>query len=202
MEKGKHIAIGLVLLLLTTHAMTQTNKQEAIILGGGCFWCIEAVFQNIEGVEEVVSGYAGGEIANPTYREVSSGRTSHAEVCKVQYDSTVISLEKLLDVFFTVHNPTTLNRQGADVGTQYRSIILYNNDIQKDIAQKVLTKWEQNNYWEDPIVTEIVPLRAFYKAEITHQDYFKNNPNAAYCRFMVKPKIQKMKQAFPDIIGQ
>lgn len=202
MKRGTQLGIALVLLLLTTSAMTQNKQEEEIILGGGCFWCIEAVFQNIEGVQEVVSGYAGGDIANPTYREVSSGRTNHAEVCKVRYNPTEIGLEKLLDVFFTVHNPTTLNRQGADVGTQYRSIILYAKDSQKDVAQKTIKKWEQSAYWEEPIVTELVPLKAFYKAEITHQDYFKNNPNAAYCRFMVKPKIEKMQQAFPDIINK
>lgn len=197
--------IALVLLTLTINAMAQNTtkqKQEEITLGGGCFWCIEAVFEELEGVENVVSGYAGGNIANPTYREVTSGRTGHAEVCKITFSPEIISLEKLLDVFFTMHNPTTLNRQGADVGTQYRSIILYGNQEQKAIAQKTLDKWKESDYWEDPIVTELEPLKAFYKAEITHQDYFKNNPNAPYCSFVVKPKVKKLKQTFPDILNK
>jgi len=204
MKRVKAYIIALVLLMLTTNAMTQntTKHKEEITLGGGCFWCIEAVFEELEGIENVVSGYAGGEIANPTYREVTSGRTGHAEVCKITFKPEIISLEKLLDVFFTMHNPTTLNRQGADVGTQYRSIILYGNEDQKAVAQKSLTKWNKDDYWEDPIVTEIKPLKAFYKAETTHQDYFKNNPHAAYCSFVVRPKVKKLKQAFPDILSK
>jgi len=162
--------------------------------GGGCFWCIEAIFERIDGVTEVVSGYAGGTKANPTYEEVCTGATGHAEVVQVHYDPKKVSYAGLLEMFFKAHDPTTLNRQGADTGTQYRSIILYANDDERKTAEAARKKAQKD--WKDPIVTEIVPLKAFYQAEDYHQDYFDNNRSAGYCRVVIAPKLQKLKLAF------
>ena len=164
--------------------------------GGGCFWCTEAAFERLDGVKEVVSGYAGGTVPNPTYEAVCSGKTGHAEVIQVTYDPDRVSYEQLLELFWQVHDPTTLNRQGADTGTQYRSIILYHNDSQRDQAER--SKAEAQKNFSGPIVTEIVPLKTFYKAEGYHQDYFENNPNAPYCIFVIKPKLNSLekKEAF------
>lgn len=169
-----------------------TPPTESLTVGGGCFWCTEAVFEQTPGVKAVVSGYEGGAKPNPTYEEVCTGRTGHAEVIRIDFDPAQISADKLLDLFFLAHDPTSLNRQGADTGTQYRSVIFYANDAQKaaavaakDRAQKELSK---------PIVTEISPSTTFYPAEDYHQDYFKNNPNAGYCTFVIRPKIQKLEK--------
>ena len=159
-------------------------------LGGGCFWCLETVFERIEGIKQVVSGYAGGTKDNPTYNEVCSGRTGHAEVVQLRYDSSVISYEKILETFWKAHDPTTLNRQGADVGTQYRSIILYSDSEQRRIATD--SKLKAAKAFTRPIVTEIEPLETFYPAEEYHQDYYANNPNAGYCRVVIRPKLEKM----------
>jgi peptide-methionine (S)-S-oxide reductase len=167
-----------------------TNSTEVATLGGGCFWCVEAVYERIDGVQSVVSGYAGGQKANPTYEEVCAGTTGHAEVVQIYFDPEVISYEDILDLFWKVHDPTTLNRQGADVGTQYRSIILYNGEAQVQAAER--SKAKAAAYFDDPIVTEIVPLSAFYEAEKYHQDYYENNPYAGYCTFVIRPKLQKL----------
>ncbi|UCF97918.1 MAG: peptide-methionine (S)-S-oxide reductase MsrA [Spirochaetaceae bacterium] len=170
--------------------MSTENSAEVATLGGGCFWCVEAVYERIDGVKSVVSGYAGGDKANPTYEEVCSGSTGHAEVVQVYFDPEVISYEQILDLFWNAHDPTTLNRQGADVGTQYRSIILYNSEAQRTAAER--SKAEAATYFDDPIVTEIVQLTTFYEAEKYHQDYYENNPYAGYCTFVIRPKLQKL----------
>lgn len=165
---------------------------EIATLGGGCFWCIEAVYEPIEGVESVVSGYAGGHVKNPTYHQVSSGETGHAEVTQISYDPNVISYEEILDLFWQAHDPTTLNRQGNDVGPQYRSIILYHNDQQKQVAEQSLKKAQEQ--FDQPIVTEIQPMTDFYPAEDYHQDFYENNPNHPYSVFVIKPKLEKLKK--------
>jgi peptide-methionine (S)-S-oxide reductase len=163
---------------------------ESIILGGGCFWCLEAVYKRIPGVTNVQSGYAGGKIANPTYQDVCSGNTGHAEVTKVEFDKNTVTLEKVLKVFFLAHDPTTLNRQGNDIGTQYRSVIFYLNGTQKEISEKILAETQQG--LKEKIVTEIKPLDIFYEAEDYHQNYYDNNTNQAYCRFVIQPKLDKI----------
>lgn len=167
-------------------------KTELATLGGGCFWCTEAVFQMIPGVKSVVSGYAGGKTENPTYKEVCSGNTGHAEVIQVEFDPAQVSYEKVLETFWEAHDPTTLNRQGADVGTQYRSIILYHSPEQKAAAEK--SKAEAQKHFSKPIVTEIVPLTKFYRAEGYHQDYFRNNTTQPYCTVVIQPKVDKFKK--------
>lgn len=163
---------------------------DEIVLGGGCFWCVEAVFQRIEGVVYLESGYAGGEKPDPTYREVCSGRTGHAEVVKVRFDTDRISLSQLLDIFFVAHDPTTLNRQGADTGTQYRSIILYRDQTQKEAAEAAIARAQKN--YPNPIVTEVSPLKSFYPAEPYHQNYYNTNTEAGYCQYVIAPKLQKL----------
>ncbi|MBI2924630.1 MAG: peptide-methionine (S)-S-oxide reductase MsrA [Verrucomicrobia bacterium] len=163
---------------------------ELATFGGGCFWCTEAVFERLDGVKAVTSGYAGGPKANPTYKEVCEGDTGHAEVIQIEFDPAKISFEKLLDLFWDAHDPTTLNRQGADSGTQYRSVIFFHSEAQKTAAEK--SKRAAAARFRDPIVTEIAPLTKFYKAEAYHQDYFRNNSNAPYCRVVIRPKIEKL----------
>lgn len=178
---------------LRSKSNVQNSKKiimETAIIGGGCFWCTEAVFEKIDGVKEVVSGYAGGKIPNPTYKQICSGLTGHAEVIKIIYDPQKITFEKLLDLFGDAHDPTTLNRQGADVGTQYRSTIMYLNESQKEIAEQ--WKKKLNNKLVDPVVTEIVPAPTFYNAEEYHQDYYVKNPNQGYCNFVIRPKLKKL----------
>jgi len=165
--------------------------------GAGCYWCVEAVFQNLNGVEKVVSGFMGGHIKNPAYKEVCQGTTGHAEVCQIDFDSSVISFEELLEVLWATHDPTTINQQGADRGTQYRSAIFYHNDAQKEMAKQ--SKQEvAPKYWQDPIVTEISPLSEFYEAPSYHHDYFNKNPTAGYCRVVISPKIIKFRKQFTD----
>jgi peptide-methionine (S)-S-oxide reductase len=163
---------------------------ETAILGGGCFWCIEAVYKRIEGVKSVVSGYAGGSKTDPTYEQVCTGSTGHAEVVQVEFDPAVVSYERILETFWKAHDPTSLNRQGADVGSQYRSIILYRDEAQREASER--SRAQAAKRYERPIVTEIRPLEAFYRAEDYHQDYFAKNPYAAYCAFVIRPKLQKM----------
>lgn len=166
---------------------------EITTLGGGCFWCTEAVFDRVKGVEEVISGYSGGNVpGTPTYREVSIGLTGHAEVIQVSFDPEIISFEDVLEIFMTTHDPTTLNRQGADVGSQYRSVIFYHNETQKQIAEKVLKEME--SYFDDPIVTELSPLDQFFPAEVEHRDFYDRNPEYGYCTAVISPKIAKLKQ--------
>ncbi|MDX1278319.1 peptide-methionine (S)-S-oxide reductase MsrA [Oceanihabitans sediminis] len=172
--------------------MTNKNMQIAT-LGGGCFWCTEAVFQEVKGVEKVVSGYAGGTVpGHPTYREICSGLTGHAEVIQITFDANIISYEDILVVFMTTHDPTTLNQQGADKGTQYRSVIFYHNEEQKNIAEVVIK--EVAKFYEKPIVTEISPLETFYEAEKEHQNYYRNNPTQGYCSFVISPKLTRLRK--------
>lgn len=173
------------------------NLQEATF-GAGCFWCVEACFQELTGVQKVQSGYSGGNIKNPAYREICTGRTGHAEVIRIEYDADLIDFEQLLEVFWFVHNPTTLNRQGNDVGTQYRSVVFYHNEEQKTLAEEYKLKLDSSNAWEDPIVTEISPLINFYNAEETHDDYLARNPDNPYCMAVVRPKYEKFKKVFAD----
>lgn len=171
----------------------KTENLQLATLGGGCFWCTEAVFQEVKGVEKVVSGYSGGNVpGHPTYKEICSGLTGHAEVVQVTFDANVISYEDILMIFMTTHDPTTLNRQGADRGTQYRSVIYYHNDEQKEMA--VIVSKEIASYYENPIVTEISPLEGFYEAEKEHQDYYKNNQSQGYCSFVITPKLAKLRK--------
>ncbi len=178
--------------------MDTNQNLETATLAGGCFWCLEAVYDNLRGVERVESGYAGGEIPNPTYQQVCSGTTGHAEVVQVTFDPTVASFRDLLGVFFTIHDPTTLNRQGADVGSQYRSAIFYHSPEQKRIAEEVVSELTDEKVWDAPIVTEIVPLEDYYKAEEYHQRYFENNPNQPYCQAVVEPKVSKFRKKYLD----
>ena len=171
-----------------------TNNKETATFGGGCFWCIEAVVQRLKGVEKVVSGYAGGATNNPTYRDICTGSTGHAELVQVTFDPEAISYEDLLTVFMTSHDPTTLDRQGADKGTQYRSVIFYHHSEQKATAEKVIAGLK--DYYKDPIVTELVPLEKFYPAEKYHQDYYNNNSYAGYCRVVIDPKIAKLREMY------
>ena len=176
----------------STKTMNTTNKTEVADFGGGCFWCMEAVFERLPGVKSVTSGYAGGTTENPTYKEVCTETTGHAEVTEVEFDPVKISYARLLEVFWQAHDPTTLNRQGADEGTSYRSIILYRDEKQKLLAEK--SKLEAQKDFHNPIVTEIVPLKKFYKAEDYHQAYFDNNSNAGYCQVVIAPKLEKLEQ--------
>ncbi len=171
-------------------------SKELATLAGGCFWCLEAVYLDLRGVEKVVSGYAGGHVPNPTYREVCSGLTGHAEVVQVAFDPAVVSYRELLQVFFTIHDPTTLNRQGADVGTQYRSAIYYHDDAQKATAEAVMAEVTAEKLWPNPLVTELAPLAKFYPAEEYHQDYFARNPSQPYCQVVVAPKVSKFRKQF------
>jgi peptide-methionine (S)-S-oxide reductase len=176
--------------------MNSTGKKEVATLAGGCFWCLEAVYNDLRGVEKVVSGYSGGSVANPTYEEVCTGRTGHAEVIQITFDPQVISFKELLEVFFTIHDPTTLNRQGADHGTQYRSAIFYHSPEQKEVADKVIADITAAKIWNDPIVTEVTKLSAFYPAEEYHQRYYERNPNQGYCRMVIEPKVIKFRRHF------
>ncbi len=172
-------------------------KMETATIGGGCFWCIEAIMQRIQGVESVMSGYAGGNApGKPTYREVCSGLTGHAEVTQVKFDASVISYGDLLKIFMTSHDPTTLNRQGADAGTQYRSTIMYHDDAQKETAEKVIA--DLASYYNDPIVTKLEKLDVFYEAEQEHYNYYNNNPDAGYCRAVIAPKVAKLRAMYAD----
>ena len=175
---------------------------ETVTLGAGCFWCIEAVLEQIEGISDVTSGYMGGTIENPTYEQICTGTTNHAEVVEVTFDPNVISFEKLMDVFWQLHDPTTLNRQGFDVGTQYRSAVFYHNDEQRKIAEASKKKWDASGTWPNPIVTEITAAEIFYPAEIYHQDYFALNGKKSYCRVHIRPKLKKFKRVFREYLKE
>lgn len=174
------------------------GSREVATLGGGCFWCTEAVFSELKGVDRVDSGYAGGTTPNPTYEQVCSGRTGHAEVVQVTFDPKVLSYHDLLSVFFSIHDPTTLNRQGADVGTQYRSVVFYHNDAQKETAFRVIRELEEQKLWRKRFVTEVAPFPAFYPAEEYHRDYFRRNPSGGYCQIVIAPKVAKFRSKFAD----
>ena len=171
---------------------------ELATFGGGCFWCLDAAFRQLRGVEKVVSGYAGGKRPNPTYEQVCTGVTGHAEVVQITFDPGIISYRDLLGVLFSIHDPTTLNRQGGDVGTQYRSLIFFHSPAQLEAAKEVIGQLSANQVWDDPIVTEIAPFSVFYAAEGYHQDYFNKNPNQPYCAAIIAPKVSKMRKAYFD----
>ncbi len=177
---------------------SKAMERETITLGGGCFWCIEAVFQELKGVEKVESGYSGGTVTNPTYGQVCTGTTGHAEVVQITFDPKVLSLKDLLGVFFAVHDPTTLNRQGMDAGTQYRSVIFYRSPEQKAAAEAVIRELEAKKEYSSPIVTQVVPFQAFYMAEDYHQSYYRENPNQPYCQLVIAPKLHKFEKLFKD----
>ena len=171
-------------------------RREVATLGGGCFWCLEAVYDELRGVEKVESGYSGGTVPDPTYRQVCTGTTGHAEVVQVTFDPQTISFRELLEIFFTIHDPTTLNRQGADVGTQYRSAIFYHSPEQKQIAEQVISEINATHIWDAPAVTEVAPYTLFYPAEDYHRDYFERNPYQPYCQVIIAPKVAKVRKHF------
>ena len=174
------------------------NNLDTATFGGGCFWCVEAIYLQLNGVISVESGYSGGQRANPTYEQVCSGATGHAEVVQIIFDTTKISFDELLQVFWTVHDPTTLNRQGADVGTQYRSVVFYHNDRQKELTTSYIQKLNAENAFSNPVVTEVSPFTVFYKAEDYHQDYYNQNKSQPYCSLVIQPKVEKFKKVFGD----
>jgi len=197
--KLKLLIIGLLISgIVQANQTKRMNKKEIATLGTGCFWCTEAIFQELEGVEKVESGYMGGQTLNPTYKDICTGETGHAEVCQITFNPEIISFTELLEVFWQVHNPTTLNRQGADVGTQYRSVIFYHSEEQKQIAESLMTELDKSGAWDDPIVTEITAAEKFYIAENYHQNYFNQNKSQPYCSFVIKPKQEKFRKAFKN----
>ncbi len=184
-----------------SYMVNTENKQQGVAtFGAGCFWCVEAIFQDLKGVTEVVSGYSGGHVEDPTYEEVCTGNTGHAEVCQIYFDPGVISYNELLSVFWRTHDPTTLNRQGADVGTQYRSVIFFHDEQQRRQAEESKKEAERSGIYKKPIVTEITAFKQFYPAEAYHQDYFEQNPNQPYCMFTIDPKVKKFRKQFKEII--
>ncbi len=189
--------------VINNHTQDMTNLEsnpglQLATFASGCFWCTEAIFQNVDGVEKVVSGYMGGKVKNPTYKEVCTGQTGHAEVIQLTYDPKKVSYDELLEIFWKTHDPTTLNRQGADVGTQYRSAIFYHNDDQKQLAEKYKKKLTEAEVFDQPIVTEITPASVFYKAEDYHQNYYNLNGDAPYCSMVIQPKVEKFKKVFKE----
>jgi peptide-methionine (S)-S-oxide reductase len=181
---------------LMNEESVKNKAKEVATLAGGCFWCIEAAFSIVKGVEKVEPGYTGGSVPNPTYEQVSTGTTGHAEAAQITFDPNVISFREILEIFFATHDPTTMNRQGPDVGTQYRSAIFYHNETQKATAEQVIAELDKEGIWETPIVTQIEPLRTFYKAETYHKDYYKKHPNQPYCQAVIAPKLVKLQQRF------
>lgn len=179
-----------------SNKMDQSTELTEATFGAGCFWCVEAVFQELKGVKSVKAGYAGGAVKNPSYKEVCTGRTGHAEVARIEYDPSLISFAELLEVFWKTHDPTTLNRQGNDVGTQYRSVVFYHNEEQRKEAEFYKQQLDESKAYADPIVTTIEPLDNYYEAEDYHQDYYSNNTEASYCRFVIQPKLEKFRKAF------
>ncbi len=196
------ISTLLMISMNTTGSDSNNNETEVAVFGAGCFWCVEAIYQRVNGVVAVESGYAGGHVVNPTYQQVITGKTGHAEVARVEFNPSVISYEELLEVFWHTHDPTTLNRQGAYVGTQYRSAIFYLTPEQRDIALNSLRKTNDSDLWDDPIVTEVTPLTNYSTAEDYHQNYFNNNPNAGYCSVVIAPKLAKFKKDFPHLLQE
>jgi len=180
--------------------MSESNLQKAT-LGGGCFWCLEAVYQQVRGVVHVESGYTGGQTLNPDYDSVCTGKTGHAEVVQIEFDANVLTYQKILEIFFAIHDPTTLNRQGNDIGSQYRSVIYAHDKEQRMIAQNVIKQLTQGNIFDQPIVTELVDLPTYYKAEDYHQNYFNNHPDQGYCAFVVSPKVSKFRKQFAELLS-
>jgi len=192
------IKLSISLIFLIMGVDPTYSRQDTVIFASGCFWCTEAIFQELEGVESVESGYTGGHIKNPSYMEVCNETTGHAEAIRIVYDPDVISFLELLEIFFQTHDPTSLNRQGADVGTQYRSAIFYYTEKQRKVAEQLISELDESGAWDNPIVTELSPAGAFYMAEDYHQDYFNNNRMAAYCNFVIVPKLEKFRKVFQD----
>lgn len=186
------------IIFMSTFQFANAGQLETATFGGGCFWCTEAIFRSLKGVETVESGYSGGKTKNPTYREVCTGLTGHAEVIQITFDPTKVSFRELLEVFWETHDPTTLNRQGADVGTQYRSAVFYHSQEQKEIAEKYKAELNRENVFNKPVVTEITAFDKFYKAEDYHQDYFRNNSTQGYCQIVIVPKLEKFRKLFKD----
>lgn len=182
--------------------MSETENTKLATFGGGCFWCVEAVFQRLDGVVSVKSGYSGGMVKDPTYEQICTGKTGHAEVCQVRFDPEKIGFDELLEVFFNTHDPTTKDRQGNDVGTQYRSVVFYHDDKQKQQTEQFIKKLNASDAFKDPIVTEVSPLGEFYAAEKYHQNYFNLNPKQGYCRFVIQPKVEKLKKNFKEKLKQ
>ena len=198
---GKRYCMNAISLDFVPDRVTSTTNNaniETIILGGGCYWCVEAVYENLQGVEKVVSGFAGGKVENPSYEEVCTGRTGAAEVVQITYDKTKTDLDEIFKVFFTVHDPTTLNRQGADIGTQYRSVIFYRNEEQRKSAKSIIDELNAQKVYDSPIVTQVVPFDTFYIAEAYHQNYYNQNKEQGYCRMVIQPKIEKFEKVFKD----
>jgi peptide-methionine (S)-S-oxide reductase len=191
-----HTRKEMVLMTVGENKPNGSSRTEVATLGGGCFWCLEAVYEELRGVEKVESGYSGGPVANPTYRQVCTGTTGHAEVVQVTFDPEVVSYREILEVFFTIHDPTTLNRQGADVGPQYRSAILYHDEEQRRVAEEVISELEAEGLWNDPVVTEVTPFDAFYVAEDYHQGYYRNNEYQPYCQVVIAPKVSKFRKQY------
>lgn len=194
------LIVGIVFVLLVNIKLSSQNNKnmEVATFGSGCFWCTEAIFQQLKGVESAVSGYSGGTVKNPSYKEVCTGSTGHAEVIQIRYNPDIITFKELLEIFWKTHDPTTLNRQGADVGTQYRSVIFYHNQSQKKLAEEYKKKLDEANIFNNPIVTEITEFKEFYKAEDYHQEYYNNNKSQSYCNFVITPKIEKFKKVFNE----
>ncbi|MDR0792885.1 MAG: peptide-methionine (S)-S-oxide reductase MsrA [Chitinophagaceae bacterium] len=214
MKVGKLLSAALIFAVIFVACIEQKNQGKSMsgknsddidmyitdtaTFGSGCFWCTEAIFQRLEGVQKVLSGYSGGNVPNPTYEQVCTGTTNHAEVCQIIFDPQKISFDELLEVFWKTHNPTTLNRQGNDVGTQYRSVIFYHNAAQKERAEEYLEALNKNNVWNAPVVTAIEPFKNFYAAEAYHRNYFNTNPKQQYCHFVILPKVEKFEKIFKD----
>jgi peptide methionine sulfoxide reductase msrA/msrB len=195
---GKRYCMNAISLDFVPEVTESKGNLQTIVLGGGCYWCVEAVYENLEGVEKVVSGFAGGTVANPSYEEVCTGRTGAAEVVQITYDKTKTNLDEIFQVFFTVHDPTTLNRQGGDVGTQYRSVIFYATEEQKKAAESIIAELNNANVYGSKIVTTLEPFKAFYKAKDYHQNYYENNKDQPYCQMVIQPKIEKFEKVFKD----
>ena len=196
MKAMKQLVIIIALIMNSISGMGQ--KLETATLGGGCFWCTEAVYKELKGVVDVKPGYSGGDVKNPSYREVCNGNTGHAEVVQITFNPSVVSFSDILEVFFKTHDPTTLNRQGNDVGTQYRSVIFYHNEKQKETAEKVIQLFEKEKIYDNPIVTQVEPFKVFYEAEDYHHDYYERNKNQPYCQFVITPKLEKFEKIFKD----
>jgi peptide-methionine (S)-S-oxide reductase len=188
------------LIILMTMVMQKENEAMEVVFGGGCFWCTEAIFKQLKGVEDVSPGYSGGTLKNPTYEEVCSGETGHAEVVRIRYNPDEISFEKLLEVFFLTHDPTTIDQQGADKGSQYRSVVFYTTPDQKRITYEIIERLNKSNAFQNPVVTEVLPLDRFYLAENYHQNYFDRNKNKPYCRYVIQPKMDKFRIAFSGLL--
>lgn len=196
----KPVFASVILLLTFQLVFSMNDKMEKATLGGGCFWCTEAVFRQLRGVESVLPGYSGGHVKNPSYKEVCTGTTGHAEVVQIVFNPSVVSYSEILDVFFAIHDPTSLNRQGADAGTQYRSVIFYHSEEQKKVAEKMIVGLTNEKVFDDPLVTEVTPFTFFYPAEDYHRDYFEKNRSQPYCRMVVAPKVEKFNKQFKELV--